>query len=1305
MSRVEKLLIRGVRSFSPLNRGVIQFFSPLTIIVGHNGAGKTTIIECLKQACTGSMPPNIKSGQAFIHDPKLSGETETKAQITLRIRDTVGNEIVVVRSFQLIQKASKMQFQKVDQSLQMVDAAGKKQVVTYKCADIDATVPMLLGVSQAVLENVIFVHQEDSNWPLGESKTVKARFEAIFESAKYVKAMETIRKLKNEKNAAVKNLRLELEHLRTKVAIVRDLRAEIEKDEKEVRGAEETIAGIEEDLSVVQARVREIDAELARTQAAAAELAALEAKFEVVCQRNLDMQQALPEEYDESETELRNLIAKVTARVPEIEEDLKRHGGELHGLQSRAQELQAEHAQNEREFGKLSAEESACEAKQADLRSLSAEVFAKFGLLGEGAPLEGEAEGWVKLMQSKVGELEQKWNAAMEKRDAEDREHSAAVDSAAGEWTKNAQALELMQGKKIRLAREREAAEAELRKLGEEERAVLEASEREHEAKAELEATQAAARGQPGEEGAPELQKRLFSLEQEQAGLRAERERLRAVAKEHILHAEKQKDLALKLEQISSRQAAHAEDIRAALGDKAECPPGELQAHLAASTAAWQEKGLEQERSVSEASRGLAMRQERLASLETQLRDLEAERNSFLGQLADVGVGGAFEENLRAAEEAARMARGAYGEIVALEKLTCSYLSRAQETGACPVCDQGLEEGSAAASAFKSKCSALSHEIPIKKASAAEQLQECEARLCAVQSAAPLGAQCEAVEKKIAKVLEGQSLQSLKDEVLCREKSLSAAEAHVEDTKSTLKKLEGLQRQVGWPLRQLAEECEKIKEALPPSAVPGEASAPRTLPEVETDLQRVEEAVDSARRDLDAARSLAATRQERVITAERIWRETREAGLRAREAGRARERAAETLQQCTTGESEASAAVADMLANMPAFESAKEEAIAARTRARNLSMATVDTAGKLKMDSLKAYEHMVELHSNVSKWKVSSGAAQLKEICARIDGHKATMASIATEQAGLEEKAEKCRKTLAVQESAKRALEDNLAFRRAQSEKEELGQKLQALREEVGIVAGGALNNERSDLLGKESKIRQQKDLLRGASSAVQQRIDDAGKKMRSTELLDAEKMFSMKEVELNTHEGIVGDLDKYNKAMEKALVEYHESRMSAVNRIIRDLWRKAYKSGDIDYIFVRADAEGSSRGNYSYRLMMVAGGAELEMRGRCSAGQIVLACIIVRLALSEAFCIGCGIIALDEPTTNLDADNSNALARVLQEIIEARANQNNFQLLVITHDEEFAQQLGSKQFCEHYWLVRKDENQCSEVLKQDVLD
>ena len=45
----------------------------------------------------------------------------------------------------------------------------------------------------------------------------------------------------------------------------------------------------------------------------------------------------------------------------------------------------------------------------------------------------------------------------------------------------------------------------------------------------------------------------------------------------------------------------------------------------------------------------------------------------------------------------------------------------------------------------------------------------------------------------------------------------------------------------------------------------------------------------------------------------------------------------------------------------------------------------------------------------------------------------------------------------------------------------------------------------------------------------------------------------------------------------------------------------------------------------------------ELDMKGRCSMGQKVLASIVIRLALAESFSVNCGILALDEPTTNLD--------------------------------------------------------------------
>jgi DNA repair protein RAD50 len=60
----------------------------------------------------------------------------------------------------------------------------------------------------------------------------------------------------------------------------------------------------------------------------------------------------------------------------------------------------------------------------------------------------------------------------------------------------------------------------------------------------------------------------------------------------------------------------------------------------------------------------------------------------------------------------------------------------------------------------------------------------------------------------------------------------------------------------------------------------------------------------------------------------------------------------------------------------------------------------------------------------------------------------------------------------------------------------------------------------------------------------------------------------------------------------------------------------------------------------------------ELDMRGRCSAGQKMLASIIIRLALSDSFGQNCGILVLDEPTNALDVENIDALAAILVELV-----------------------------------------------------
>ena len=114
MASVDKLSIRGVRSFSPERECVIKFYKPLTVIYGMNGCGKTTIIECLKYSCTGSLPPGSRSGQSFVHDPKLADLSEVKAQIKLRFQNRAGIPTTVIRSLQLTQLKKSMRFKALD---------------------------------------------------------------------------------------------------------------------------------------------------------------------------------------------------------------------------------------------------------------------------------------------------------------------------------------------------------------------------------------------------------------------------------------------------------------------------------------------------------------------------------------------------------------------------------------------------------------------------------------------------------------------------------------------------------------------------------------------------------------------------------------------------------------------------------------------------------------------------------------------------------------------------------------------------------------------------------------------------------------------------------------------------------------------------------------------------------------------------------------------------------------------------------------------------------------------------------------
>lgn len=162
---------------------MIMFQTPLTLITGHNGAGKTTIIECLNYAMTGEMPPNSKQG-AFVNDPKKRGAAVTMAKVMLAFTGIQQTTVSISRRVQLTLSRDSASLKTVDSSIRIKDASGNIGSTSKRCSEMDLEVPLQLGVSKTILQNVIFCHQEDSLWPLSEPATLKKKFDEIFDSTK-----------------------------------------------------------------------------------------------------------------------------------------------------------------------------------------------------------------------------------------------------------------------------------------------------------------------------------------------------------------------------------------------------------------------------------------------------------------------------------------------------------------------------------------------------------------------------------------------------------------------------------------------------------------------------------------------------------------------------------------------------------------------------------------------------------------------------------------------------------------------------------------------------------------------------------------------------------------------------------------------------------------------------------------------------------------------------------------------------------------------------------------------------------------
>jgi len=355
------------------------------------------------------------------------------------------------------------------------------------------------------------------------------------------------------------------------------------------------------------------------------------------------------------------------------------------------------------------------------------------------------------------------------------------------------------------------------------------------------------------------------------------------------------------------------------------------------------------------------------------------------------------------------------------------------------------------------------------------------------------------------------------------------------------------------------------------------------------------------------------------------------------------------------------------------------------------------------MEQLKMFENDFRgLQEQIQDFDSKNDGDALERIEKQIEGFKSKRKEKEVDVAQIQPHLESLKKALDDQERHKKNLNENIYLLDLNSQIRETQRELGNLNESAEQIKGrDTVEEDLRNLQRRKTELGHQNARLEGRRGEINENIRSFKRKLSQPEYRNVEEEYRIASIKHDTTEMAVRDIGKYHAALDKALQRFHSIKIAEINTIIRDLWNLTYKGEDITNIALVSGKDAGSRStrSYNYRVVMTKGTTELDMRGRCSAGQRVLASIVIRLALAETFCVTCGCIALDEPTVNLDYRNKKGLAVALAQIIASRAKQRNFQLIMITHDEDFvaimktelASQTGFS-MPEKYFQVRREE-------------
>lgn len=1303
MSRIDKLSITGVRSFSPSSREAIQFNTPLTLIVGYNGSGKTTIIECLKYATTGELPPNSKGG-AFIHDPKLCGEKEVLAQVKLQFRSINDRQHVATRSLQLTVKKTTRSQKTLDCSL-VVSNNGERTTSSTRVAQLDEMIPERLGVSPAILDAVIFCHQDESLWPLSEPAALKKRFDEIFEALKYTKAIDNLKVLRKKQVEQLGKLQNDEAH--NKVNKDRGERAEkrmsgLQAEIEEAREKCETLtAEMEETHENIKHKLEQANSFLQIVQNLGNKREQLEYRQEAV-----DELRQTFEELKDDDASLEDTLSQYEERMRLQQEQKTQINNEYNQLQAEVQAARKDLSNKQAERGRHQSDKDKYD-RQIRLRLETIQGAAQtHNLRGFDGDL---SEKHVQAFHERIQKLLNDKKKDLERLQTD---NSSELDRATSVITD-------LEGQKAGKTQDRISAKQRIgaiekrTQILQNEASGIDADEG---SKAIMDQTITAT-----SENLAKFQKefdeagwdqqittesdKLWDLEKESDKLNRELVDASRLATERAQLDFRRKELNDRKRKLDTLTGTWKSKLDGIVGS--EWSASNLESLYQAMIKS-QTKAVNDSQKQREQTRQKQQKLDyRLKNIKDSLGKMTAESaacKSTVEQTLVLFNGSAtvddYREEVETMEQSAEDLRN---DISLFGHLTEYYnkCKRMLETKKkCALCERHFDDSQAASIDRLSK--KIEKQLDPKEKTATEgDLKEVEENLEKLRSVRPAFDTYKRISVEMPPLSEEMKATQTEYETVDRqleneESTVSAEQEKLHDAEDLSKTVLSISQ----TLKDISEAEAQVERIESQQASGGASRSPDEIQERQIELSEQTRVVKGKVAKLTHERQMAKDHLAAMeLDISRMKNQIIElAGLMQRRQDLTTQisslKADQALQRETI--QKADEALEDIEPRIAERRSARNDLLS-RGRAKEQVIINERDAVLASINDVKMMDNDIQAYLD------RGGPAELASNQRAIDNLEKSIETRDHEIKEVTIRSNQLRETIDNSDRKKKNISDNLNYRKHLRTLEVLRRDIDDLENRNADEDYERLQAEARQMENKSNRLLAERGSVMGTMKTKDEELERLLKEWEM-DYKDARHKYRESHIRVETTKAAIEDLAQCGAAVDKAVMQFHGMKMAEVNRIAGELWQSTYQGTDIDTILIRSDNESSTgKRNYNYRLCMVKQDTEMDMRGRCSAGQKVLASIIIRLALAESFGVNCGLIALDEPTTNLDRDNIKSLAESLHAIIKARQAQSNFQLIVITHDEEFLRHMRCSDFCDSFFRVKRDERQNSVIARESI--